>query len=312
MQQTERSHDQGETSANVRADAGETPPVRAYPRALRWATGGLLLTSGLALPLVPLWMWLSGAPPLTPPTVLRALLALSLLPALASWLLQRALTAVVVLERGMLRIRVGGQRFDVPRGSVASVEPWRVPLPQPGVDLRLTSGERFALGLGTDDPHSLIERLVAAGAVRAASPDGLVSDAASGTTHPTVLYAAVKHRGGRLGARRMIAKFPLFGALVAGVLFDAYQQVAYGGTFGQYELDGALSYARTFAVYWLAVTIFLVLYASAWRWTAELVAWLGAHGGEKVATRTRRLVELSCRIAYYAGVPLLLASRFAQ
>jgi hypothetical protein len=42
------------------------------------------------------------------------------------------------------------------------------------------------------------------------------------------------------------------------------------------------------------------------------VALLAARWGEPAASRVRRSVELICRIAYYAGVPALLALRFVQ
>jgi apolipoprotein N-acyltransferase len=190
----------------------------------------------------------------------------------------------------------------VPLASIATVEPWRVPLPQPGLALLLGSGERFALGLAAADPSAIVTRLVDAG----------VAAAAPALDHPTLVYARVKQASGRLGWRRLVAKFPLFGALVAGVLFNAHQHVAYGGTFGQYYLEGALPYAKTFTVYWVTVTIYLVLYASVWRWPAEIIAWLAARWGHSVASLARRSVELVCRLAYYAGVPVLLALRFAQ
>lgn len=271
--------------------------ARAYPRVLRWASGALLVASGLALAFV-IARALLATEPVTPAGLLRLYLAFSALPAIAAWLVQRALAAEIEVDRRALQVRVGGQRFDVPLASIVAVEPWRVPLPQAGFDLRLASGERFALGIGADDPGALIEQIVAGGAAFA--------------SHPTLLYARVKHRAGRLGTRRLVAKFPLFAALVAGVLFSEHQRVAYGGPFGQYELDGALPYARAFAGYWLTVTALLVAYASAWRWLVEPVAWLGASGGETIATRTRQLVELACRIAYYAGVTLLLATRFGE
>jgi hypothetical protein len=59
------------------------------------------------------------------------------------------------------------------------------------------------------------------------------------------------------------------------------------------------------------VTIYLVLYASIWRWPAEVIAWLAARRDEPFARRTRLVVEWICRVGYYAGVLLVLALRFA-
>jgi hypothetical protein len=129
---------------------------------------------------------------------------------------------------------------------------------------------------------------------------------------PALLYARVKHEAGPLGWRRLLVKYPLFGVLVGSILFDAHQRIAYGGPFGQWELEGALAWLRTLVAHWAAVTLYLALYASLWRWPAEILAWLAARRGTVLATRVRRLVEVACRVAYYAGVPLLLALLYAQ
>jgi apolipoprotein N-acyltransferase len=286
---------------NLTAEPGAMR-VWAYPRALRLAAGGLLLVSAASLPFLSSRVLLADDPPMSPAMVLRAFVAISLLPALAALLVRRALVATLRIAPDALEIGVGGQSFTVPLASIGAVEPWRVPLPQPGLGLRLGSGQRFALGLAAEDPSIIVARLVEVG-VEAAAP---------ALDRPPLVYARVKHAAGRLGWRRLVAKFPLFGALVAGVLFNAHQHIAYGGTFGQYYLEGALPYAKAFATYWVTVTIYLVLYASVWRWPAEIVAWLAARRGDSVASPVRRAVELVCRLAYYAGVPLLLALRFAQ
>ena len=276
--------------------------VWAYPRALRAAAGGLLFVSAASLLFLLSRVLLATDPPMSPAMVLRAFLAISVLPAFAAWLVGRALVARLEIARDALEVRVGGQSFAVPLASIAAVEPWHIPLPRPGVALRLTSGQLFQLGLAADDPSRFVARLADAG----------VTDAARALDAPALVYARVKQVAGRLGWRRLMAKFPLFAALVAGVLFNAHQHIAYGGTFGQYYLEGAAPYAKTFVTYWITVTIYLILYASVWRWPAEIVSWLAARWGATMATRVRRSVELICRLAYYAGVPGLLALRFAE
>jgi hypothetical protein len=104
----------------------------------------------------------------------------------------------------------------------------------------------------------------------------------------------------------------MFALFPAGVLFNAHQYIAYGGTWGQWYLEGPLPWLQTALVYWLTVTVYLVLYASAWRGVTEAASLVAALGGEAQALRARRLAELVGRVAYYAGVPLLLALRFAQ
>lgn len=275
--------------------------VRAYPLAMRLGAGWLLAASGLALPFLLLRVLTANDPPMTPPMVLRAFMSMSALPALAALFIQRALRAELELAGDELVLRVGGQRFAVPIGEIAEVEPWRIPLPMPGFRLRLASGKRFPLGIGADDPTPILHALAARGAA--------VADAAA--MHPAVVYARVKHALGRLGWRRLLLKFPLFGLAVAAIPFNAHQHIAYGGLFGQYYLEGAWPWLRTFLVYWATITVYLVLYASVWRWPAEIVAWLAAFRGEAFARRARQVVEWVCRVVYYAGVLLMLALRFS-
>jgi hypothetical protein len=276
--------------------------VHALPRALRIGTAILLAASGLGLPFLLVRVLLANDPPMSPPMVLRAFLALSVLPALAALLVQRALRGELSLVGADLAVRVGGQRFSVPVAAVEALEPWRVPLPAAGFRLRLASGARFPVEIGARDPTPLLGALAARG----------VPTADASRAHPAVVYARLREIRGRLGVLRAVVKYPLFGALVAGVLFNAHQHIAYGGLLGQYYLEGAWPWNRTFLVYWSTVTIYLVLFASVWRWPSEIVAWLAAHRGEAVATRVRVTVEWLCRIAYFAGVGLILALRFAD
>jgi hypothetical protein len=96
------------------------------------------------------------------------------------------------------------------------------------------------------------------------------------------------------------------------ILFNAHQFIAYGGTFGQYYLEGIGPYLTSFAEHWVTLVIYLVLYAAVWRGIAEALAMAAAFVGPPQAIATRRIVEIVCRIAYYGGVPLLVALRFAE
>ena len=282
--------------------ADESFAVHALPRALRIGSGILLAASGLGLPFLLVRIVLANDPPMTPPMVLRVFLALSVLPALAALLVQRALRGELSLVGPDLVVRVGGQRFAVPVAAIEAIEPWRVPLPEAGWRLRLAPGAHLPVEIGAPDPTPLLGALAARG----------VPTADASRAHPAIVYARLREMRGRLGVRRAVVKYPLFGALVAGVLFNAHQHIAYGGLLGQYYLEGAWPWIRTFLVYWSTVTIYLVLYASVWRWPSEIVAWLAAYRGEPVAARVRATVEWLCRIAYFAGVGLILALRFAD
>ncbi len=280
--------------------------ARAYPPALRWACAGLLAVAGGILPLLLYRVLAVTDPPATTGMLLRALLAFAAVPWLAAWFLRRALAADVVLGQGELVVRVGGEALRVPLARVAAVEPWRLPLPEPGFSLRLASGERLRLGIGLRDPSTLLDALAAAGVEPASAVRG----------HLTLVYARARAAIGAWRWYHLAVKYPLFALFPAGVLFRAYQLIAYGGLLGQYELEGAAAYVRTAALYWVTATVYLVLYGSGWRVQIELASLLGAlaatRAGEPVALRTRRLAESVGRLAFYAGVPLLLALRFAS
>src|SRR5206468_3785068 len=80
--------------------------------------------------------------------------------------------------------------------------------------------------------------------------------------------------------------------LPTAVLFNAHQHITYGGVLGEYYLLGLGSYVRTFAVHWLTLTIYLVLYASVWRGLAEGTALLGACVAPARAAWVRRAAEI--------------------
>jgi hypothetical protein len=274
----------------------------AYPPPLRFARAGLLAVSGGVLPFLLYRVLVATDPPVTPDMLVRSIAAFALLPWLAAWLVGRALRAVIEVGPAELVVRVGGQTVTAPLASIAGVEPWRLPLPQPGLVLRLGSGARFPLGLAAREPGPIVAALAAAG----------VSAAQDAARHPTLVYARARARAGAWRWWHLAVKYPMFALLPAGVLFNAHQYIAYGGTWGQWYLEGPLPWLQTALVYWLTVTVYLVLYASAWRGVTEAASLVAALGGEAQALRARRLAELVGRVAYYAGVPLLLALRFAQ
>ncbi|HEY8518185.1 MAG TPA: hypothetical protein VIS07_21960 [Candidatus Binatia bacterium] len=268
----------------------------AYPPPLRFARAGLLVIAAGVL--VVLLFRQAAIDPLLPSSlVLRAVASFALLPWVAAYLVRRALRARISIERGVLKVQVGGQAFDVALDSIAAVEPWRVPLPEPGFVLRLESGERFPLGLAAREPTPLLEALADAG----------VASAREATSKLVFVWARAKAWAGPWTWRHLAVKYPLFALVPGGLLLHAHQSVAWGGLMGQWHLESPVAWAWTAFAYWLTATVHLVLYASAWRAVVELASLVGAAGGDAAARRTRRLAELIARLAYYAGVPLLLA-----
>src|SRR6184192_77960 len=173
----------------------------------------------------------------------------------------------------------------LPCRAIARVAPWAVPLPGPGLSVCMRSGRWLRQGLQIDDPTPLLLALAETGGLEAA-------------------------RGAPRRWHHLLGRFAGFALLPTAVLFNAHQHIAYGGLLGEYYLLGLGSYVRTFAVHWLTLTIYLVLYASVWRGLAEGVALLAACVAPASAAGARRAVEIACQVAYYGGVPLLLLLRF--
>jgi hypothetical protein len=238
---------------------------------------------------------LASDPPVTPPLLVRLMAVHVFAPYLAARLVERAATAEVTIGAGRLAVRRRDLALDVPLASIAAVVPWSLPLPSPGLSLRLASGARFPWALAAPDPAPLLAAL---------------GGQAAALDHPVLVYARARHARAPRRWHHRLGKFVLFPLAPALVLFNAHQHIAYGGSLGEYHLLGLGSYLRTLAVYWTTVSIYLVLYASAWRGLAEAVALGAARVAPPQAARVRRVAEAACGIAYWAGVPVLLGLRF--
>jgi hypothetical protein len=274
--------------------------ARVWTRPGRLAAAALVALSRGSLALVALAAVTVAPALLEPPTLVPILAGLSLGPALVGWALGRASAAELELEGDDLVVRRRGLEIEVPLASIARVEPWRLPLPGPGLGLRLRSGRLLRWGLELPDPTPLLRALAARG----------VESADMAARHPTAVFARARAvaADGRWG--RPLVKFALFSLAPTAVLFRAHQHIAYGGTLGQYYLEGLRPYLATLAFYWATVALYLLLYASAWRALAEGVSWASAHLAPARAIQARRAAERTCLAAYYAGVPALLAVRF--
>jgi hypothetical protein len=274
--------------------------VRLYSQAHRLVAGVLVAMSRLNILVILAAVILSSDPPVTPPILLRAFATLVLAPGIAAWLVARRAAATVRVDGDTLVLQRRGLEINVPGAAIAALPSWLVPLPGPGVLLVLQSGRRLPYGVQTDDVRGLMRQIAAAGAVGAV--------AAAERRAPAV-YAAHR-RALEWRWYHYAGKFGLFALPPAAILFNAHQYIAYGGTFGQYYLLGLEAYAATFANYWATTAIYLVLYAGAWRALAEATNLAAAWIAPSRAARVRSAAELACRLAYYLGVPVLLALRF--
>jgi apolipoprotein N-acyltransferase len=278
--------------------AAATPamiPVTLLSASWRLVTALLVALSLATLPTYVLALFL--LPPVPPIVMVRSFALGTILPAVVAWVLGRAFAGSAEVRDGLLQLRRGDVSIDVSCTAIATARPWWIPLPRPGLTVRLRSGGHLPLGIALDAPDVVL-RVLANG--------GIEVEAAR--RHPTVVHAATRH------ARRWpwaLLKFPLAGTLPASVLFYTHQHIAYGGTFGQYYTYGLGAYLETFAIYWSTVTIYLILWASIWRGLGEGAALLAARVAPSRAARVRRAVEVVCRVVYYGGVPALVALRFA-
>jgi len=270
----------------------------AYGTAWRVAAAVLVALSRASMPLLLVLVLLANDPPIGPPQLVQLVALFTAFPALAAQLIRRALRADIALAADTLRVRRSDRVVEIPSSAIGRIVPWVVPLPAAGLSLRLRSGRRLRLQLQLDDPGPLLASLA-----------GMIGDTVA-TDHPTVAYA--RARAGALPWRwyHCAGKFVAFPLLPVAVLFNAHQHIAYGGTLGEYYLLGLGAYVETFAVYWAVVVLYLVLYAGTWRCGAELVALAATWAAPSQAARVRRIVEVTCGLLYYAGVPALLAARF--
>jgi hypothetical protein len=282
-----------------RAESGALR-ARAYPAPWRLVAGALVAASRASLPAILALVLLSTDPPITPPVLVRLVAVLTLVPALAAWLVGKAFAAEVAVRADTLAVRRRDLGLEIPLRAIERIAPWAVPLPGPGVTLWMRSGRRLRDGLEVRDPTSLLAPLVDAG----------VEAARAAASHPAVVWAHAREDAAWRHWYQPLAKFVLFALLPAAVLFNAHQHIAYGGTLGEYHLYGLASYLGTFGLYWGTVSIYLVLYASTWRGLGEAAALVAARVAPSRTARVRRAVEIACGVAYYAGVPVLLVLRF--
>ncbi len=234
--------------------------------------------------------------------LIRTFAAVFLVPAFAAWFLERACAAMVSIEGGTLVVERRGQRTEVPAESIAGVVPWWVPLPSSGVWLRLKSGRRLRLGLQLHDPVRFIAAIADAGApehVRAAS------------RRRAIVYASAKH-GRPSRWDQPLLKFVVFALVPAVPLFRLNQWIVYGGTFGEYYTYGLQAYLLALAIYWAALTIYLVLYAAVLRVVTETIALPVTWMVPSRAVPVRRALELVNRIFYYGAVLAFLVRLYLQ
>jgi len=272
---------------------------RFYSPLWRWSAAALFAVSRASLPLCLVLVLIADDPPITPSMLAQLLALVALLPGLASRLIRRAFDAQARIAAETLTMRSRRLQIEVPTASIAAIVPWKLLLPAPGCALRLSSGKALPYVVEADDLAALLTALADAG----------VATAGAAMSHPTVVYA-----GARAGMRRGFwhrpaAKFVLFSLPWGALFFNLDQHITFGGSLGQYDLEGLGPYLRSLAVYWGGVAMYLLLFASLLRAVAEAVALWVARAAPSHAMKVRRAAEIACLTIFYGGVPLLVALR---
>ena len=230
---------------------------------------------------------------------IRTFVAAFLVPEAAAWCVLRAFKARASLVDGLLVLAAGPRRLELPLADIAAVEPWRLPIPGPGLSLRLASGARWGYGLALPRADALARTLAAAGVKR--------TGAGAGTAARR--YASVRQIGRRGALENPLVKFGLLPLLLAIPAFRLHQHIAYGATFGEYLTFGLRAYATTFALWWSAWTIAVVLCAAAVRTAVEAGTLAGVMLAPARAAQARLALERLGLAALYLGLPLWLAAR---
>lgn len=235
----------------------------------------------LPLNLVPRWV------------AVYSLLPLALVGAL------RWLTAATVLVKPDQLVLVGRRaRYEIPLGSVERIRPWWLPLPGPGLTLRMKSGRHFRYGLQVSDPTPLLEALGQREAL-----------GERGAEHLFVRFARARHEFLRRRWYHLAFKYALFSLVPTVILFRLHQYITFGGPFGEYQMHGLGRYLKSFFAQWSNTAAYLFLYAGCWRAVAELLALGATRLLPRRARGVRRFTEMTLRVVYYAGLPGLIGVR---
>lgn len=269
------------------------PAWRAVAAALRvFARGSLLVMAAAVV--------FAEALPTNPFAQMRMFAGLFLAPEAAAWCIARAFAASLCVEDGAVVLEQRQRRTEIQVTAVAAVEPWVIPLPAPGLWLRLSSGRRFSEGIVLADPAGFVEALVAQGG-RPALRDGLAGRA--------VAYARARLANPYGILEHPAVKFVVFALVPALPAFRLHQIITYGGTFGEYQSFGLQAYLIGLAIWWVSWAIGLVLLAAVLRALVEAGTLALVLIWPVRAAGARKGLEVVSRVLFYIGVPTLLLIR---
>jgi apolipoprotein N-acyltransferase len=108
---------------------------------------------------------------------------------------------------------------------------------------------------------------------------------------------------------RPLPKFLLLPLALAVPAFRLHQHIAYGSAFGEFWSFGLKAYATSFALWWAAWTIAVVLCAAALRTAIEAGTVAGVLLAPARAGQARRQLERLGLAGLYLGLPAWLLLR---
>lgn len=223
---------------------------------------------------------------------LRSYALFVVLPLLLAWGLRRWGRGELRFESAQVVIDRPRERIEIPRTAIATLSPWHLPLPSPGLDLVLGSGRRWSMALASPSAAHAAWR-----------GDGEVG----GRLAALAEQRAEAHRPRWDHALLKFGLFPLLPALVA---FRLHQVIAFGGAFGEWLTFGAGAWFTGLALWWASWSLGLMLLAAALRCVLETVAFAASWA----TTATQQAVlreggEWLLRGLYYIGAPTALVWR---
>ncbi|WP_342116826.1 apolipoprotein N-acyltransferase [Pseudoduganella sp. OTU4001] len=234
--------------------------------------------------------------------LLRLFAGAFLVPEVVGWCVLLAFTARATVAGGKLVLVHGAQRMELGLGDVAAVEVWRLPLPAPGLQLRMASGAYWRYGLAVAEPMRLAQALELAGVPRAARGAGALRAALEA-------YTMARNAIGRWRFDHPLVRFGLLPLLLALPAFHLHQHIAYGSALGEYYSFGWKAYVSAFALWWAAWTVGVALGAAVLRTLIEACTLLAAALRPEAAGRVRGGMESAGQIALYLGLPAWLLLR---
>lgn len=233
---------------------------------------------------------------------IRMFSSLFLAPEAAAWFVLLAFSARASIEDGQLVLNRGGKKLTLPLSDIAAAELWWLPLPGPGLSLRLASGGSWHYGLTLANPSALAHALAASGAAfqpaRAPSILAAFTRAREATRHGRIEHPAVK-----------FIAFPLLLALPA---FNLHQHIAYGSMWGEYYAFGLKAYLTTLVLWWITWVIGVAASAAILRLGIESTAFMAVLLRPQQAADSRYLIERLGLVALYLGMPVWLLLRITS